>query len=286
MEPKEYQQKALGQVKLYLDNLYAARNQYEQMVTQGQGDFVRDYPSVAWGQSDIRRAYTGKKDGLDRPLPSFCLKVPTGGGKTFLAVKAIDLINTGYLKSQTGLVLWIVPTTQIYRQTIKSLRNRDHPYRQHLDIASGGRTVILEKTDRFTPLDVEENLVVLMLMLQSAGRKSKEVLRIFKDSGGFADFFPDEDNVEGNSDLLDKVSNLDTFESESGFWGKQIKTSLGNTFRLLNPIVILDEGHKAYSEIAQDTLRGFNPCMVVELSATPPKASNVLVDITGIELSR
>jgi len=114
------------------------------------------------------------------------MKVPTGGGKTFLAVKAVDLINTSYLKRQTGLVLWIVPTTQIYRQTIKNLRNRDHPYRQHLDIASGGRTVILEKTDRFTPLDIEENLVVLMLMLQSAGRKSKEVLRLFKDSGGRA----------------------------------------------------------------------------------------------------
>lgn len=286
MEPKEYQQRALGQVKRHLDNLYAACHQYEKMVAEGQTQFVRDFPSVAWEQSKIRRAYHGKRDGLERPLPCFCLKVPTGGGKTFLAVKAIDLINTNYLKRQTGLVLWIVPTTQIYRQTIKSLRNRDHPYRQHLDIASGGRTVILEKMDRFAPLDVEENLVVLMLMLQSAGRKSKEVLRIFKDSGGFQDFFPEEDDVEINARLLEKVHNLDTFESKSGFWGRQIKTSLGNTLRLLNPIIILDEGHKAYSEIAQETLRGFNPCIIVELSATPPKASNVLVDIAGIELNR
>jgi len=286
MEPKEYQQRALGQVKRHLDNLYAARHQYEKMVAEGQTQFVRDFPSVAWEQSKIRRAYHSKRDGLDRPLPCFCLKVPTGGGKTFLAVKAIDLINTSYLKRQTGLVLWIVPTTQIYRQTIKSLRNRDHPYRQHLDIASGGRTVILEKTDRFTPLDVAENLVVLMLMLQSAGRKSKEVLRLFKDSGGFQEFFPPEDDVEKNTKLLERIPNLDTFESQNAFWGRQIKTSLGNTLRLLNPIIILDEGHKAYSEIAQGTLRGFNPCIIVELSATPAKASNVLVDITGIELNR
>jgi len=286
MEPKEYQQKVLGQVKRHLDNLYAARHQYEKMVAERQTQFVRDFPSVAWEQSEIRRAYHGKRDGLGRPLPCFCLKVPTGGGKTFLAVKVIDIINTSYLKRQTGLVLWIVPTTQIYRQTIKNLRNRDHPYRQHLDIASGGRTVILEKTDRFTPLDVEENMVVLMLMLQSAGRKSKEVLRVFRDSGGFQDFFPPEDEVERNTKLLERTRNLDTFESQNAFWGKQIKTSLGNTLRLLNPIIILDEGHKAYSEIAQETLRGFNPCMIVELSATPPKASNVLVDITGIELNR
>ena len=46
-----------------------------------------DFSSVAWEQSEIRGAYQGKKDGLDRPLPSFCLKVPTGGGKTFLAVR-------------------------------------------------------------------------------------------------------------------------------------------------------------------------------------------------------
>jgi len=286
MEPKEYQVKTLDQVKQYLDNLYVARHQYEKMVAEGQGTFVRDFPSVAWEQSEIRRAYQGKRGGLGRPLPSFCLKVPTGGGKTFLAVKTIDLINTNYRKSQTGLVLWIVPTTQIYNQTVKSLRDRDHPYRQHLDIASGGRTIILEKTDRFTPLDVEEGLVVLMLMLPSASRKNKEVLRMFRDIGGFADFFPLEDDVEGSTRLLDMVPNLDTFETESVFWGRQIKTSLGNTLRLLNPVIILDEGHKAYSETAQGTLRGFNPCMIVELSATPARGSNILVDIRGIELNR
>ncbi|HEC02946.1 MAG TPA: restriction endonuclease subunit R [Phycisphaerales bacterium] len=286
MEPKEYQVRTLEQVKRYMDHLYAARRQYEQMVAQGQGAFARDFSSVAWDQSQIRGAYQSKKDGLDRPLPSFCLKVPTGGGKTFLAVKTIDLINTNYRKSQTGLVLWIVPTTQIYNQTIRSLRDRDHPYRQHLDIASGGRTVILEKTDRFSPLDVEENLVVLMLMLPSASRKNKEVLRMFRDSGGFADFFPSEDHVEASTRLLERVPNLDTFEAESAFWGKQIKTSLGNTLRLLNPVIILDEGHKAYSETAQGTLRGFNPCVIVELSATPARGSNKLVDITGIELNR
>jgi type III restriction enzyme len=286
MEPKEYQVKTLDQVKRYLDNLYAARKQYEQMIAQGQGKFVRDFSSVAWEESEIRGAYQGKRDGLDRPLPSFCLKVPTGGGKTFLAVKTIDLINTNYRKSQTGLVLWIVPTTQIYNQTIRSLRDRDHPYRQHLDIASGGRTVILEKTDRFAPLDVEEDLVVLMLMLPSASRKNKDVLRMFRDSGVFADFFPLDDDVECSTRLLEKIPNLDTFETESVFWGRQIKTSLGNTLRLLNPVVILDEGHKAYSETAQGTLRGFNPCMIVELSATPTKGSNILVDIRGIELNR
>jgi type III restriction enzyme len=146
--------------------------------------------------------------------------------------------------------------------------------------------VILEKGDKFSPLEVHENLIVFMLMLPSASRKTKDVLRVFRDSGGFADFFPAEDDLEANTGLVERIPNLDTFEKQSGFWGKQVKTSLGNTLRLLDPVIILDEGHKAYSPTAQETLQGFNPCVIVELSATPPKASNILVDISGMELNR
>jgi len=282
MEPKEYQIKTLNCVKQYLDLLYQWRDK-----AIANPDLEIDFSAKAWEKMDrLILSYTSRRDGLGRPLPCFCLKVPTGGGKTFLAVKTIDLININYLKKRTGLVLWIVPTTQIYNQTIKSLRNRDHPYRQHLDIASGGRTLIREKRDIFSPLDVAENLVVLMLMLQSGSRVVKETLRMFKDSGGFAEFFPPEDNLEANAQLLEKIPNLDTFEKQSAFWGKIVKTSLGNTLRTLNPVIILDEGHKAYSETAQKTLEGFNPSIIVELSATPPKRSNKLVDISGIELNR
>ncbi|MCG2660005.1 MAG: DEAD/DEAH box helicase family protein, partial [Kiritimatiellae bacterium] len=228
--------------------------------------------------------YLPRKNGLGQPLPIFCLKVPTGGGKTLLAVKTVDLVNTIYRKRQMGLVLWIVPTTQIYRQTIQHLKDRDHPYRQHLDLASSGHTLILDKTDHFAPQDVQENLVVLMLMLPSANRKTKETLKVFKDSGGFQDFFPPEDDIKAQEATLKRFPNLDTYEKQSGFWGRQIKTSLGNTLRTLAPVIILDEGHKAYSEGAQDTLRGFNPCLIVELSATPATGSNILVDITGREL--
>ena len=284
MEPKEYQLKALHRVGTYLQLLYDWKLKNDQVVsTVGPIDF----PGKAWSAMEgLYRAYKSRRDGLGRYLPCFCLKIPTGGGKTFLAVKTIDLINTTYLKKRTGLVLWVVPTTQIYDQTIKNLRDRDHPYRQHLDIASGGRTMIRERGEHFTPQDVSESLVVLMLMLPAANRKTKEQLRLFRDSGGFADFFPGEDDTQGTAKLLEGVANLDTFESQNGFWGRQVKTSLGNTLRLLNPILILDEGQKAYSQMAQETLNGFNPSIIVELSATPPSGSNILVDVSGIELNR
>ena len=281
MELKEYQQRALEQVRLYLEKLAEWRDKAD-----AHPDLEIDYPTQAWNKTGIMRGYVPRKNGLQEPLPTFCLKIPTGGGKTLLAVKTVDLVNTTYRRKQTGLVLWIVPTTQIYRQTLKGLRDREHPYRQHLDLASGGRTVILEKTERFAPHEVTENLVVLMLMLPSANRETKETLRMFQDNGGFQDFFPPEDDIEAQNKLLKEYPNLDCYEEKGGYWGCQIKTSLGNTLRLLRPLIILDEGHKAYSENAQATLRGFNPLIIVELSATPPSQSNKLVDISGRDLHR
>src|SRR5690606_21620048 len=130
-------------------------------------DMARDYnfPRRAWEQATGRTIYQSKTNGLQEPLPDIYLKVPTGGGKTLLACHAIDSIQNTYLNKQTGLVLWVVPSTQIYRQTIAALKNREHPYRQILDISSGGRTLIKEKTEIFNRPDIEENLVVLMLML-------------------------------------------------------------------------------------------------------------------------
>ena len=108
---------------------------------------------------------------------------------------------------------------------------------------------------------------------------------MFRDSGGFDRFFPPDDDPTAHSKMLEEHPNLDTFEETAGFWGRYIKTSLGNTVRLLRPLIILDEGHKAYSANAKKTLEGFNPCMIVELSATPAKGANVLVEILGRELN-
>lgn len=279
MKLKEYQERTLAEVKRFLEQLVTWRARARELE---EGLF--DFAEKAWGKAGIGRMYLKKSDGLGRPLPSFCLKIPTGGGKTLLAVKTIDLVHSIYRQRQTGLVVWIVPTEQIYQQTLLRLRDRDDPYRQHLDIVSAGRTLILEKTDAFTPQDMEERLAVLLLMLPSASRANKEALRMFRDSGAFQAFFPSDEDKQGHAKLLERTPNLETFEKADPFWGRQVKTSLGNTIRLLEPLIILDEGHKAYSPIAQDTLRNLNPCMVVELSATPPKEANKLVEISGKEL--
>lgn len=291
MKLKHYQEKVLTTLKEYLSELNIARKEFDEM-TELKPHLAKhiNFPREAWEKATGKINYRAKENGLGEPLPDVYLKVPTGGGKTLLACHAIDLIQKSYLKRQTGLVLWIVPSTQIYRQTILALKNREHPYRQTLDISSGGRTLIKEKTEMFNRLDVEENLVVLMLMLPSANRQNKETLRVFRDAGGFTEFFPAEDNYPAQKELLAKIPNLDCFGEEGEVFNRQIKTSLGNTLKYLKPLVIVDEGHKAYSEQSRETIQNFNPSFILELSATPPKDKdgrelvNVLVKITGREL--
>ena len=286
MELKGYQKRALESVKSYLQLVAKWEEKNQEVIKLVGKDMAVDSPAKAWEEAETRHPYSSRKNGVGKEVPNFCLKIPTGGGKTLLAVKTVDIINSTYLKKQYGLVLWIVPTSQIYNQTLQSLRDREHPYRQFMDLSSGGKTMILERTDRFSPSDIEENLVVMLLMLPAANRQTKETLRVFRDSGAFTDFFPPEDEIVRQKDLLDLIPNLDTFGTENEFWQRQIKTSLGNVLRLISPIVILDEGQKAYSLLAQQTIYGFNPSIIVELSATPPAGSNILVDISGIELKR
>ncbi len=281
---KEYQKRTLATVRRFVQEL-AVRREKEAEARSVDPEYGFDWVQRAWGRTVPGRLYHPRRTGLGEHLPAFCLKIPTGGGKTLLATRVIDLVNAHFRQSRRGLVLWIVPTTQIYNQTLRALKDRDHPYRQQLDLSSGQRTLILEKTTAFGPRDVAENLCILLLMLPSANRRTKDTLRMFRDSGGFDRFFPPDDDPTAHARMLDEHPNLDTFEQTPGFWGRYIRTSLGNTIRLLKPLIILDEGHRAYSAGAKATLEGFNPCLIVELSATPAKGANVLMEILGRELN-
>lgn len=314
MELKEYQQGVLHKIDRYLATLAEQIEKVEKakvlIAEQGLDIDIGDPCQKAWNQLNKVRLlpylrdkdgksfvapWLARHDGMNRSIPNVCLKVPTGGGKTLLAACALERIHTDFFKRQTGFVLWVVPSDAIYRQTWKHLANREHPYRQILERASGGRVKLLEKGDGFTLRDVEGQLCIMLLMLPSAARKSKETLRLFRDSGRFTSFFPPEDDSEANRQLLEAVFNLDINDLEEMSWqdgivpgSLSIKMSLGNVLRLVRPVVIVDEGHKAYSDTARETLCGFNPRFMVELSATPNTGgkhqSNVLVNVPGGDL--
>ncbi len=281
---KEFQRRTLAAVRGLLSELARQRTLAAQArASHPNLDWVRE----AWETAVPARDYHRRTTGTGEPLPSFCLKIPPVAARRCWR-RALSIWSTASSSIGRPLVLWVVPTTQIYRQTLMALKDRDHPYRQQLDLASAGRTMIPEKRSGFAPADVADHLCILLLMLPSANRETKEQLRMFRDSGGFDRFFPGDDDVKGHAALLKRVPNLDPFGtagSAGGFWGRQVKTSLGNTLRLLRPMIVLDEGHKAYSRNAKATLEGFNPSLIVELSATPTAEANVLIEILGRDLN-
>jgi type III restriction enzyme len=245
--------------------------------------------------------YSPRRDGLGRPVPNTVFKVPTGGGKTFLAASAVSRIFGRYLGRNSGFVLWLAPNEAIYSQTLRHLNDRQHPYRQMLDRSAAGRVLVLEKDSPLDARDVGANLCVMLLMLQSANRQTRETLKMFQDRGDVHGFFPDEGDQEAHRKALEATRNLDAYSVEAGagsLW-PMVKDSLGNALRLIRPVVVMDEGHRAVADLAFETLYGFNPCFVLELTATPKdvaarggrrplaaRPANVLVEVSGVELDR
>ena len=216
MEMKTYQAETLERV-IGFSRLLAERRQEGEEFAEFQrsrGRIVQPQPfgPAAWADfttkgklpttAGIIPPWVARSDALGREVPHICLQVPTGGGKTLLACHAVGRIVAEFLGKQTGLVVWIVPADAILRQTLNCIVNPTHRYRLGLDANSGGRVRILRKGDAFTARDVEENLCILVLMLQSTARTDADALRVFRDAGGFSSFFPPVDNGPANRALI------------------------------------------------------------------------------------
>ncbi len=299
MELKVYQQNALDIFTRWLETLYEVENTSKTAIAalkqagfDSIPDELQNYPQKAWqnlkqnnGVAPTAGDYVTRTDDANRPIPHICFKVPTGGGKTLLAASALERLHR-----QRGLTLWIVPTKAIYAQTKKALWNKEHPYRKMLERASAGSAKMLEKDVPFNRDDIANHLCVMLLMLPSANRqKGKEFLRMFKDSGKYPSFFPDSDDIFGDARMRNEYPDLECHK-KTGL----VMQSLFNVFKMLRPIVILDEAHKAYGarrpEANAEFARSINrldPRMVIELSATPNRGiSNLLVDIDGTALKQ
>lgn len=190
----DYQDRVLAAIDLYLDTLKAKKARSDKIAALAVQDPdlgvpVPDFAKETWealkahGKLPPSRAsipYSPRMDGCGQPVPNVVLKVPTGGGKTWIAVSAVSKIMGRHLNRNTGFVLWIVPNEAIYSQTLKHLKDRQHPYRQALDRAAAGRVKVMEKTEPLDARDVETNLCVMLLMLQSANRETRNPSRCFR----------------------------------------------------------------------------------------------------------
>lgn len=142
MQLKRYQEWVIREVRSFLD-----------LSAQEQQADNRHATLDAWDRANklfaLRGEYISRKNGLGKDLATFCTKVPAGGGKILLATQILGAIYQTMLKDRNGAgsVLWVVPRHQIYKDTLKALRDRRHFYRESLEFALSRRIEVWEKQE-------------------------------------------------------------------------------------------------------------------------------------------
>jgi type III restriction enzyme len=210
-------------------------------------------------------------------MPYFCLRVPTGGGKTRLAARAVELVNSKLLRTEHSVILWLVPSNAIREQTYKALKNREHPYHQDLRLAGPVTVIDLAEAKSITRSTMDTSTVVIVATVQAFRREDTEYLKVYETSGVLMHHF------EG----LDDAQKANLLTENGGEGPPIIPFSLANVLRLRRPFIIVDEAHNSRTPLSFDTLARFRPSGILELTATPDTKttpSNVLHSVSATEL--
>lgn len=261
MELKTYQKNVIGDLRRFLTLLTE-----KQSISSAYRALWED-KNVMVGMNDMP-PYTPVIPGV----PHVCLKVPTGGGKTFIAASAIKPIFDSMPSMRAKAVVWLVPSDAILTQTYKALTNTDHPYRQKIDVDFGSRVEVYSKAQllngqNFNPTAVTEQLSVFVLSYDSFRTSKKDGRKAYQENGNLAPFA----KSMNNPDIL--LADTD-------------ETALIQVVRSLNPIVIVDESHHATSDLSVQMLENFNPAFILDLTATPKKGSNIISFVDAAQLKK
>lgn len=260
MEMKRYQRKVIRDL-----------NRYMELLNQ-EGNMSKAYTAF-WNEKGVNVGYGGVKpyQNILPGVPNLCFKVPTGGGKTFLACNAIKPIFDGLPENKMKAVVWLVPSDAILSQTLSALRDPDHPYRMKINADFGGRVEVYTKEQllngqNFNITAVGEQLSVMVLSYDSF-RGRKEQLKAKQENSNLAP--------------MAKALGAPAYPVEDAD-----ETALIQIINQLSPLVIVDESHHARSTLSKEMLENFNPCFVLDLTATPTKESNILCYVDAVALKR
>ena len=134
MELKVYQNQVLRDLESYIDQL---------LLTKNPSNAYFQY----WKNKGVRVGFDGMKPykELIPGVPSVCLKVPTGGGKTLLGCSCLKRIFDRMSSDKKKAVVWLVPWDTILTQTYDNLSNPSHFYHQQLVRDFSGRVEIYNK---------------------------------------------------------------------------------------------------------------------------------------------
>ncbi|MFA6414051.1 MAG: DEAD/DEAH box helicase family protein [Syntrophales bacterium] len=195
-------------------------------------------------------------------VPYVCLRIPTGGGKTLVAGMAIERINRSLLHVPYSLTLWLVPSEPIREQTLKALRDKTTILCRSVSTSLGELTVLdIEEALRMTPHILNGSNVIIVATMQAFKQEETGRLSVYKQNGSLMEHFEGitDSALHGNGSLVDVL-------------------------RLRRPFVIVDEAHNQGTPLAFETLARFDPCAILELTATPDRTwqpSNVLFSVSA-----
>jgi type III restriction enzyme len=258
MELKPYQQQVINDLSLFLEQVQETKD-----VKDAFYNFWAKHPKTPLFPF-AGTAIEPYKNNVAR-VPHICVKVPTAGGKTFIACNAIKTIFDAFAYDKPKAVVWLVPSITILDQTIKNLKDTNHPYRQKINSHFGNKVEVFDKAallqgSGFNATSVKEQLNIFVLSFDSIRTANKEGRKVFEQNGS-----------------------LQSFET---LLGKEEEISLMKVMQYLNPMVVVDESHNAETELSVDMLTAFNPCFIVDLTATPRKNSNIISFIDALELKK
>ena len=261
--PKIYQQQVLDSVEAYFKACHELPS-----------------PSIAFTATTERLWGRGLSynplSGFPADMPYFCLRVPTGGGKTWLAAKSVARVNTHLLRCEHSVILWLVPSKPIREQTIKALKDRSHPYHAALREAGPITVLDLEEAKSVTRATLDTSTTIIVATRQAFQVEDEECRKVYQSSGALMHHFDNLSPSQRNELLTDGEGS-----------DRTTPYSLANVLRLRRPFVVVDEAHNSRTELAFDMLARFRPSGVMELTATPDlerTPSNVLHSVSAAEL--
>lgn len=266
MQLKPYQQQVISDLDRFLGLLEgrSTRQAYDQ--------FWREHPRspLVPQRGEAVEPYKENVPGV----PHLCLKVPTGGGKTYLACAALSPVFRTYPMLKAQAVVWLVPSLPILEQTLKNLRDKNHPYRMRLDAEFGSRVEVYDKQRLLGGLHAttaREQLTVVVMSFDSLRAKNKDDRKMNQENSA---------NIGFETELLTAPSLLLTLPEGID------PTSSMAALRHLNPVVIVDESHNAETELSVEMLQNLNPSFILDLTATPRKNANLLCFVDAWELKK
>lgn len=275
MELKNYQHQTLKDLDDYIHVLNESNS-----LSEAFNKYWEEYRGVSIHRMDSN--YLRPYSNTIRNVPRVTLKVPTAGGKTFIACNAIGRI---FQSLQIGdfpkVVAWFVPSDTILKQTLEKLQNPAHPYRQAINSLFNHKVIVVDKEaallgNGLKPEQLQSDLVILVLSAQSfveTVKAKKDVSseqtkpKAYRENENFFEqskHFPHPEKLIAGTD----------------------PTALIQVIAQQNPVVIVDESHNFRTNLRDEMLANLNPRFILELTATPRDKSNIVSFVDAMQLKK